>query len=100
MIYLTSQPSKTGTFRLSYVPRPNELEELDDAAFYGDPRVGGYADLFAYRAAWDLLMKDRDFEMADRIQRMYQQRMVDFNESLRRMPDTIQTTWGVGDYSV
>ena len=97
-IYLYPAPNKPGTFRLSYVPLPNELSVDLEQPFYGDPRFNGYGDLIVYRAAWDLLMKDRDFEMADRIQRMYQSRYVDFMESLRKTPDKINTTWDVGYY--
>lgn len=99
VILLYPWPSTTGTFRLSYVPLPNELSDHTEPAFYGDPRFNGYHDLLVYRAAWDLLMKDRDFEMADRIQRMYQSRYVDFMESLRKSPDRgLQATWDVGSY--
>lgn len=98
VILLTPRPSQTGTFQLSYVPLPNELSDDVEPPFYGDPRMNGYSDLIVYRAAWDLLMKDRDYDAADRIQRVYRERLVDFKESLRRTPDRLNSTWDVGAY--
>lgn len=98
VILLLPKPNQTGTFRLSYTPLPNELSEDIEPPFYGDPRFNGYSNLIVYRAAWDLLMKDRDYDAADRIQRMYRERMVDFRESLRKTPDQINATWDIGPY--
>lgn len=100
MIYLSPKANRPGTFRLNYIPVPNVLTDEIEPPFYGDPRFNGYSDLIVYRAAWELLMKDRDFDMADRIQRRYKERMVDFQESLRRLPEKLNSTWDVGNYGL
>lgn len=89
-LYLSPWPVKAGVLVLPYIPLPNYLNASQEPAMFADPRFNSYGELVAYRAVWDLLMKDRDFEAGDRIQKVFASRFVDFRESLRTGPESVQ----------
>jgi hypothetical protein len=94
-LILYPKPKETGTVRMSYVSMPNVLELYTDPPFYGDPRVQAYHELISYRAAWQLAMKDRDFEAAQQFMAYFQARMVDLRENLRQTGDVDSSPmWG------
>lgn len=87
-------PTTEGAVRLSYLAMPNIVSQDTDELFYGDPRVQAYHDVIAYRAAWQLALKDRDFEAAQQFWTYFQMRMVDLRENLRQTGDVItQPVW-------
>lgn len=88
-IFLTPQPSTSGTVVLSYLSRPNVLVNDTDTPFYGDPRTQPYHEMLAFYAAWLLVLKDRDFEAADRFQSFFSSRMVDLRENMRQTGDAV-----------
>ena len=90
MLYLSPWPTRAGVVTLPYVPLPNYLNKIDEPAMFADPRFNSFGELIAYRSAWDLLMKDRDFDAADRFMRTFKERFIDFKESLRRGPESVQ----------
>lgn len=92
-IYLTPQPKEAGTVVLSYIAAPNKLIEDVDIPFYGDPRVQSYHDMIAFYAAWQLCLKDRDFEAAQQFMQYFQARMIDLKENLRHTGDVVQPVW-------
>ena len=92
-IYLTPQPKEAGTVVLSYVATPNKLIEDTDIPFYGDPRIQAYHDMIAFYAAWQLCLKDRDFEAAQMFMQYFQTRLIDLKENLRHTGDIVQPVW-------
>lgn len=93
-IYLNPKPTKTGTVIISYIAMPNKLIEDTDIPFYGDPRIQAYHDMLAFYAAWQLTLKDRDFEAAQMFMQWFQARKVDLVENLRHTGDvSVQPVW-------
>lgn len=92
-IYLYPKPSKPGVVQLSYIVMPNPLLEDDDVPFYGDPRTQAYHEMIAYYAAWQLTMKDRDFEAAQQFMAYFQARMIDLKENMRHAGGPLQPVW-------
>ncbi len=94
MLYLYPTPDRDYSVRVNYQPGPNPIGASDtDIPFYGNLRAVPYHDLIAYKAAWLLLLKDREFDTADRVMQMYQRRFVDFREALRETGDTRYAVW-------
>lgn len=98
-IHITPAPQDYGTVILSYLAMPNKLLNPADIPFYGDVRVQAYHDMIAYYAAWQLSLKDRDFEAAKEFMGYFQSRFVDLKENLRRVGTQIQPVWS-DTYSV
>lgn len=93
-IYLNPKPAQPGTLILSYLATPNKLIDDDDVPFYGDPRIQAYHDIIAFYAAWQLTLKDRDFEAAQMFMQWFQTRKVDLVENLRHTGDvSVQPVW-------
>lgn len=94
-LLLTPFPNKTGILQLSYVAMPNLLDSDSDVPFYGDPRIQAYHHAIAYRAAWQLALKDRDFEAAQQFMGFFSTVMIDLKENLRQTGEvTVQPVWG------
>lgn len=92
-IYITPATSTTGVVILSYLSMPNKLLKDSDLPFYGDPRIQSYHDMIAFYAAWQLTLKDRDFEAAQQFMSFFQARMIDLKENLRHYGGPIQPVW-------
>lgn len=94
-IYLTPQPTEAGQVVMSFIRMPNTLLNDDDIPFYGDPRIQAYHDIIVYKAAWQLTLKDRDFEAAQQFWAYFQSRMIDLKENLRHTGGVgMQPVWG------
>lgn len=92
-IFVTPVPTQAGTIVLSYVAMPNKLLQDGDIPFYGDPRTQAYHEIIAYYAAWQLTLKDRDFEAAQQFMQYFQARMIDLKENMRHTGGLIQPVW-------
>lgn len=92
-IYLNPSPNSTGILYLSYITMPNKLLEDHDIPFFGDSRIQAYHDIIAFYAAWQLCLKDRDFEAAQMFMQYFQTRLIDLKENLRHTGDIVQPVW-------
>lgn len=93
-IFLSPAPTESGHVILSYVAAPNKLLNPGDVPFYGDVRAQAYHDLIAFYAAWQLTLKDRDFEAAQQFMGYFQARRVDLRENMRHTGDiAMQPVW-------
>lgn len=92
-VYITPIPKETGIVVLSYVAAPNKLINDNDLPFYGDLRVQAYHDMIAFYAAWQLCLKDRDFEAAQTFMQYFQARLIDLKENLRHTGNIVQPVW-------
>lgn len=88
-LYLYPAPGSAYTIRLNYQVAPNELVDNCDLPFYGNLISRPFHDLIAYQAAWFLLMKDHEYDSADRIQVIMNRRQIDFMEALRETGDAV-----------
>lgn len=92
-LYLTPIPTQAGTLLLSYITNSNKLLNDEDVPFYGDVRVQAYHDAIVFYAAWQLCLKDRDFEAAQQFMGYFQNRIIDLKENLRQTGSPIQPVW-------
>lgn len=92
-IYLTPVPTVVGKIVMPYLAMPNKLLTDNDLPFYGDVRVQAYHDIISFYAAWQLCLKDRDFEAAQQFMQYFQARMIDLKENLRHTGGLVQPVW-------